>query len=134
MLVLELLLVLSDHVINCITSNLFSFVSHKLGMTPRPPHPKVLKTAMGSAELVSLGEDEDQISTLQTVLALKARGINVFGVEATENSTTLWDTTIPDENVAFVFGNELIGVGEFLVCLFQNEMAKTNRFNQMLMC
>jgi tRNA G18 (ribose-2'-O)-methylase SpoU len=82
-------------------------------MTPRPPHPKVLKTAMGSAELVSLGGCEDQVSTLQTVLALKSRGVKVYGVETTENSTTLWNTTIPYEHVAFVFGNELIGVGEF---------------------
>lgn len=84
-------------------------------MTPRPPHPKVLKTAMGSAELVSLGDDdEDQImSTLQTVQALKSRGIKVYGVETTDNSTTLWDAIIPEDNVAYVFGNELIGVGEF---------------------
>jgi tRNA G18 (ribose-2'-O)-methylase SpoU len=83
------------------------------GMTPRPPHPKVLKTAMGSAELVSLGEDEEQKrSTLHTVLELKSRGVTVYGVETTENSTTLWDATIPKDNVAYVFGNELIGVGE----------------------
>ena len=107
-------------------------------MTPRPPHPKVLKvilymltfssstfgsrylivaqTAMGSAELVSLGGDEEQFSTLQTVLDLKSRGVTVFGVETTENSTTLWDATIPDVDVAYVFGNELIGVGEFMSC------------------
>lgn len=85
-------------------------------MTPRPPHPKVLKTAMGSAELVSLeDDDEDQImSTLQTVQSLKSRGIKVYGVETTDNSTTLWDAIIPEDNVAYVFGNELIGVGEFL--------------------
>ena len=85
-------------------------------MTPRPPHPKVLKTAMGSAELVSLGDDdEDQIlmSTLQTVQALKSRGVKVYGVETNDNSTTLWDAIIPEDNVAYVFGNELIGVGEF---------------------
>lgn len=68
---------------------------------------------MGSAELVSLGGDEEQCSTLQTVLDLKSRGVTVFGVETTENSTTLWDAPIPDVDVAFVFGNELIGVGAF---------------------
>lgn len=87
------------------------------GMTPRPPHPKVLKTAMGSAEFVSLGEDEDQICTLQTVRDLKARGVRVYGVETTENSTTLWDTVMPSENIAFVFGNELIGVGKCITML-----------------
>ena len=86
------------------------------GMTPRPPHPKVLKTAMGSAEYVSLGEDHSSTtspSTLQTVLDLKEKGVKVYGVETTENATTLWDTPIPDEHdsIAFVFGNEIIGVG-----------------------
>jgi 23S rRNA (guanosine2251-2'-O)-methyltransferase len=88
------------------------------GMTPRPPHPKVLKTAMGAAELVSLGDSEASLSTLQTVLELKSEGVTIIGVETTENSTTLWDANIPaidDSPVAYIFGNELIGVGE---CLF----------------
>lgn len=83
------------------------------GMTPRPPHPKVLKTAMGAAEYVSLGDDKDTSSTLQTVLALKANGYKVYGVETTENATSLWNTPVPDEDtepIAYVFGNELIGV------------------------
>jgi len=89
------------------------------GMTPRPPNPKVLKTAMGAAEYVSLGDDEDAASsfgTLQTVIDLKAKGYKVLGVETTENATPLWDTRIlPDDDddarsIAFVFGNELIGV------------------------
>mmetsp|Transcript_24261 Transcript_24261/g.52331 ORF Transcript_24261/g.52331 Transcript_24261/m.52331 type:complete len:574 (-) Transcript_24261:204-1925(-) len=83
------------------------------GMTPRPPHPKVLKTAMGAAEYVSLGEDKDAASTLQTVLDLKANGYKVYGVETTENAISLWNTPIPDDDteaIAYVFGNELIGV------------------------
>mmetsp|Transcript_3560 Transcript_3560/g.7225 ORF Transcript_3560/g.7225 Transcript_3560/m.7225 type:complete len:454 (-) Transcript_3560:33-1394(-) len=86
------------------------------GMTPRPPHPKVLKTAMGSAEYVSLGADDDgttNLSTLRTVLDLKAKGVLIFGVETTKNATSLWNAPIPsDENipVAYIFGNELIGV------------------------
>ena len=88
-------------------------------MTPRPPHPKVLKTAMGSAELVSLGGDEDQLPTLETVLALKSRNVTVYGVETTDNATTLWDVIIPNENVAYVFGNELIGVGKLLKAMLR---------------
>ncbi|KAL7536208.1 hypothetical protein ACHAXR_006986, partial [Thalassiosira sp. AJA248-18] len=83
------------------------------GMTPRPPHPKVLKTAMGAAEHVSLGDNEDVSTTLQTVMDLKSKGYFVFGVETTENASSLWDASIPAgdvELVAFVFGNELIGV------------------------
>jgi len=84
------------------------------GMTPRPPHPKVLKTAMGAAKYVSLGTydgGEKQMSTLETVRDLKAKGYKVYGVETTENATS-YDQIKDDDNtpVAYVFGNELIGV------------------------
>lgn len=79
------------------------------GMTPRPPHPKIMKTAMGAAEYVDVG-DADDASTLQTVLDLKAKGYDVYGVETTETAITLWDAPISNNPVAFVFGNELIGV------------------------
>ena len=85
------------------------------GMTPRPPHPKVMKTAMGAAEYVSLGDDTDSsLSTLRTVLDLKAKGYEVYGVETTETAICIWDAPISSSSspVAFVFGNELIGVGE----------------------
>ncbi|KAL7452450.1 hypothetical protein ACHAWC_004172 [Mediolabrus comicus] len=83
------------------------------GMTPRPPHPKVMKTAMGAAEYVSLGDDtESSLSTLRTVLDLKAKGYEVYGVETTETAICIWDAPISSSSspVAFVFGNELIGV------------------------
>jgi tRNA G18 (ribose-2'-O)-methylase SpoU len=103
-------------------------------MTPRPPHPKVLKTALGAAEYVSLGsttnEDEPSIptTTLQTVLTLKAKNYKILGVETTENATVYWDNEIQDNEddrpIAFVFGNELIGVDvevleecEEIICL-----------------
>jgi tRNA G18 (ribose-2'-O)-methylase SpoU len=43
------------------------------GMTPHPPHPKVLKTAMGAVEYVSLGNEEVSFATLATVLDLKSK-------------------------------------------------------------
>ena len=78
-----------------------------------------LKTAMGAAEYVSLGEDRDDTpSTIDTVLKLKANGIKVIGVETTENATCYWDSSIQNNDadddaaspIAYVFGNELIGV------------------------
>ena len=78
------------------------------GMTPRPPHPKIMKTAMGAAEYVDVGDAG--VSTLQTVLDLKAKGYDVYGVETTETAIALWDAPISSNPVAFVFGNELIGV------------------------
>ena len=68
---------------------------------------------MGAAEYVSLGEDEGS-STLAVVRDLKAKGYKIFGVETTENATSYWETDIQNsdsaESVAYVFGNELIGV------------------------
>ena len=66
---------------------------------------------MGSAEFVSLGDDE-RSSTLAVVRDLKAKGYKIFGVETAENATSYWETEIQDsaESVAYVFGNELIGV------------------------
>ena len=72
-----------------------------------------LKTAMGAAEYVSLGDDEGT-STMAVVRDLKAKGYKIFGVETTENATSYWENEIQDidsaESVAYVFGNELIGV------------------------
>ena len=79
------------------------------GMTPRPPHPKIMKTAMGSAEYVDVGE-AGASTTLQTVLDLKAQGYDVYAVETTSTAISLWDAPISSNPVAFVFGNELIGV------------------------
>lgn len=82
------------------------------GMTPRPPHPKIMKTAMGAAEYVDTSVGDADASTLQAVLDLKVKGYAVYGVETTETAITLWDAPILSNRdpVAFVFGNELIGV------------------------
>ena len=69
---------------------------------------------MGAAEYVSLGDGDESTSTLKTVLDLKAKGYKVIGVETTSNATMYWDTELQDDeddrSIAYVFGNELIGV------------------------
>ena len=79
---------------------------HLCGMTPAPPHPKVLKTAVGAAEYVHYIQSG---STLEVVRELQNKGVTVLGVETTSKSTPLWETTMP-QPLALVFGNELIGV------------------------
>jgi len=87
-------------------------------MTPAPPNPKVLKTALGAAEYVPY---EAIGSTLQAVRQLKDANVRVFAVETTSRSIPLWkvpffesstkdDGMTPPQQVAFVFGNELVGV------------------------
>eukprot|EP00980_Cylindrotheca_fusiformis_P002036 scaffold449_cov138-Cylindrotheca_fusiformis.AAC.12 len=79
-------------------------------MTPSPPHPKVLKTALGAAEYVRY---QTGISTLQAVQNLKADGYRILGIETTSRSKPLWQASFfPEhgEKVAVIFGNELVGV------------------------
>lgn len=90
------------------------------GITPAPPNPKILKTAVGAAEFVPL---EKVGSTLEAVLELKDRGVAVWGVETTSQSKIIWKVEMPTK-LAVVFGNELVGVDsqvlkecDELVCL-----------------
>ena len=87
-------------------------------MTPAPPHPKVLKTALGAAEYVPY---ETAGSTLQAIRQLQKQGIRVYAVETTSRSVSLWkvsffekrvegDEALEFQQIAFVFGNELVGV------------------------
>lgn len=96
-------------------------------MTPAPPHPKVLKTALGAAEYVPFVKAP---STLKTIQGLKQQKVKVIGVETTSRSIPLWKCSFFDslsaetdegtvendageeitQQVAFVFGNEMIGV------------------------
>ena len=104
-------------------------------MTPSPPHPKVLKTALGASEYVPF---KSSISTLQAVEELKAGGYKIFGIETTSRSRSLWDVSFfvdnkkkeeeerthldnntggsssnmkkTNDKIALIFGNELVGV------------------------
>lgn len=76
------------------------------GITPAPPDPKVLKTALRSAAYVphsSVG------STMEAVRRLRAEGVTVYGVETTERSVSLWEVEMKAP-LALVFGNEVVGV------------------------
>jgi len=80
-------------------------------ITPAPPHPKVLKTAMGAAAYVP---HEVVGSTLEAIRGLKKQNVKIIGVETTSRSIPLWESQFFDNNkfnqTAFVFGNEMIGV------------------------
>ena len=77
------------------------------GITPTPPHPSVLKTAMGSADYVP---SEHSPSTLKVVQQLQARGVSVWAAETCPGrSIDLRESELPSP-LALVLGNELIGV------------------------
>mmetsp|Transcript_13196 Transcript_13196/g.33820 ORF Transcript_13196/g.33820 Transcript_13196/m.33820 type:complete len:317 (+) Transcript_13196:8-958(+) len=79
---------------------------HACGITPTPPEPKLLKTAMGAAEYVPHRHDG---STLRVVKELQASGVAVWACETSERSCDLRDVELP-QPLALVLGNELIGV------------------------
>mmetsp|Transcript_3049 Transcript_3049/g.8838 ORF Transcript_3049/g.8838 Transcript_3049/m.8838 type:complete len:352 (-) Transcript_3049:232-1287(-) len=77
------------------------------GITPAPPNPKILKTALGAADYVPF---EQAGSTLDVVRKLKKEGLAVWGIETTSQSTTIWKVDMPTSGVAVILGNELVGV------------------------
>ncbi len=76
------------------------------GYTPSPPHPKLVKTAMGADRTVP---SRSCASTYDAVCELRASGCHVVAVETLENAVDAWTYEFPD-NVALVFGNEALGI------------------------
>jgi tRNA G18 (ribose-2'-O)-methylase SpoU len=81
------------------------------GITPYPPHPKVLKTSLGAHEYVDFEYTKD---LLQMLLEYKEKGYEVFSVEETKASRDFFEIDIP-EKVVFVFGNEITGVSTNII-------------------
>lgn len=80
------------------------------GITARPPHREILKTALGATDSVAWEYHE---STSSVVSKLKEKGTKVYAVEQAENSEML-NTYQYDEKTkcALVFGNEVKGVAD----------------------
>ena len=80
------------------------------GITGRPPHREIQKTALGATESVAWEYVADPV---QAVLELKANGYAVVAVEQTTESIPL-QTFIPDTGSRYclIFGNEVEGIGE----------------------
>lgn len=80
------------------------------GITARPPHREIHKTALGATESVEwehVGETADALKTL------KEGGYQIVIVEQTTNSVMLHDIPFTKEGkYAFVFGNEAFGVSD----------------------
>lgn len=83
------------------------------GITARPPHPEIHKTALGAEESVSWRYYE---RTEEAVEWLKEQGYTVFAVEQCEGSTMLQDfQPQPGRKYAVVLGNEVKGVQQQVV-------------------
>lgn len=85
------------------------------GITGKPPHRDIHKTALGATESVAWEYHESAASAIQD---LKSKDFRICLVEQTTDSISL-DQYSPssDEKYALVFGNEVKGVSEELIPL-----------------
>ena len=83
------------------------------GITAKPPHKDIHKTALGATDSVAWEYVED---TLEVVDNLQNQGIQVIAIEQVEDATELQDLNFEaDSKYAFVFGNEVKGVSQKVV-------------------
>lgn len=90
-----------------------AFLTGKLflcGITPRPPHRDIQKTALGATESV---EWEWHEKTTDALRKLKEEGYLIIGIEQVEGAVELQDLNIEkDCRYALVFGHEVKGVSQ----------------------
>ena len=80
------------------------------GITAKPPHREIHKTALGASDSVSWEHFEDVKEALEQ---LKKEDYQIIAVEQTDKSVLLQDfETKKGEKYAFVFGNEVFGVSD----------------------
>lgn len=80
------------------------------GITAKPPHREIQKTALGATESV-VWEHRDSI--IELITELKAENILIASIEQAEKTTFLHEIEqIPDQKIALIFGNEVDGVDQ----------------------
>lgn len=83
------------------------------GITAKPPHREINKTALGAQDSV---EWEHVEGIVDCISQLKKDGYQVVAVEQADESTTLLDFEVEvEKKYAFVFGNEVFGVNDHVV-------------------
>ena len=76
------------------------------GITPYPPHPKVVKTSIGAHDYV----DFQYIKKLKSFLTeYKNKGFTVVSIEQTPKAQNFFQAKLGNKCI-FIFGNELVGV------------------------
>ncbi len=88
------------------------------GITGKPPHREINKTALGATDSVDWEYAED---VKEVVLQLRRQQYEIVLVEQTDASVMLMDfQPCPENKYALVFGNEVFGVNESLLPLAQH--------------
>ena len=88
------------------------------GITAKPPHKDIHKTALGATDSVDWEYVED---TLNLVKKLQKQHVNVIAIEQANQSIKLQDFTISlNQKYAIVMGNEVRGVQQEVVSICNN--------------
>lgn len=83
------------------------------GITAKPPHREIQKTALGATESVAWKYVKE---TEQVIGHLKKRGIKIISVEQVEGSVSLQDFRMDAGSIyALVFGHEIHGVQQSII-------------------
>lgn len=83
------------------------------GITARPPHPEIHKTALGAEDSVSWHYYSD---AAQAVQHLKELGYTVLAIEQCEGSTMIQDFQVEEgKKYAVILGNEVKGVQQEVI-------------------
>jgi len=78
------------------------------GITAKPPHREIQKTALGATESVSWTHYD---TTNEAIQNLKEKGYKIAAIEQAENSIMLNNYSVSNnEKIAIIFGNEVKGV------------------------
>lgn len=79
------------------------------GITARPPHREINKTALGATDTVEWTYED---STSGAIKRLREEGFSIIAVEQANESTKLHQFNPRGDKFALVFGNEVFGVEE----------------------
>ncbi|NPA45386.1 MAG: RNA methyltransferase [Chlorobi bacterium] len=83
------------------------------GITAKPPHNDIRKTALGATESVDWEYFEE---TQEAIISLKSKGYKIASIEQAENSIMLQNFKVnKNEKYALIFGNEVKGVQQSIV-------------------
>lgn len=90
------------------------------GITAKPPHREILKTAIGATKSVDWQHFED---TTTAINYYKKEGFLILAVEQAENSLALQHTDFSlNQKLAVVFGNEVKGVDPAVMALVDDTL------------
>lgn len=85
------------------------------GITARPPHKEILKTAIGATDTVTWSYTQE---VAEAATQAKSEGYHLIGIEQTDESTRLAHYEVStDKKYALVFGNEVNGLSAELLSL-----------------